>query len=98
MMKLMKRRKIQVDYFKNLNRFKQILYMTMFILYIFSLSSFWTMSFSLSTFKKSNLWQGLKMKVLVAQSCLTLCNPMDYTRQAPLSMGFSRQKWVAIPF
>ena len=28
MMKLMKRRKIQVDYFKNLNRFKQILYMT----------------------------------------------------------------------
>ena len=27
-----------------------------------------------------------KMKVLVAQSCLTLCNPM-----APLSLEFSRQ-------
>ena len=28
------------------------------------------------------------------QSCLTLCNPKDYfaTRQAPLSMGFSRQE------
>ena len=34
-----------------------------------------------------------KMKVLVAQSCLTLCDPMDYiiAYQAPLSMGFSRQ-------
>ena len=28
MLKLMKPRKIQVDYFKNLNGFKQILYMT----------------------------------------------------------------------
>ena len=25
------------------------------------------------------------------QSCLTLCDPMDHIRQAPLSMGFSRQ-------
>ena len=27
--------------------------------------------------------------VLVAQSCLTLCDPIDFTHQAPLSMGSS---------
>ena len=33
--------------------------------------------------------------VLFAQSCLTLCNPMDCrgVRQAPLSMEFSRQEY-----
>ena len=32
------------------------------------------------------------------QSCLTLCNPMDYSHQAPLSMGFSRQEyWSRLP-
>ena len=25
--------------------------------------------------------------------CLTLCHPMDWARQAPLSMGFSRQEY-----
>ena len=30
---------------------------------------------------------------LDAKSCPTLCNPMDYNRQAPLSMGFSRQEY-----
>ena len=38
----------------------------------------------------------------VAQSCPTLCNPMDSSlHQAPLSMGFSRQEyqeWIAISF
>ena len=36
----------------------------------------------------------------VAQSCLTLCNPMEYIdRQAPLSMGISRQEyWSGFPF
>ena len=36
----------------------------------------------------------------VAQSCLTLCNPMDYVaRQASLSMGISRQEyWSGFPF
>jgi len=35
-------------------------------------------------------------KVLVAQSCLTLCNPMD---QALLSIGLSRQEyWSGLPF
>ena len=33
----------------------------------------------------------------VAQSCPTLCDPMDY--QAPLSMGLSRQEyWSGLPF
>ena len=29
----------------------------------------------------------------VAQSCLTLCNPMGYSLAAPLSMGFPRQEY-----
>ena len=34
-----------------------------------------------------------------AQSCLTLCDPMDCSLQAPLSMGFSRQEyWSGLPF
>ena len=33
------------------------------------------------------------------QSCLTLCNSMDCSPQAPLSMGFSRQEyWSELPF
>ena len=27
------------------------------------------------------------------QSCLTLCDPVDHTHQAPLSMGFPRQEY-----
>ena len=35
----------------------------------------------------------------VTQSCLTLCNPMDCSQPAPLSMGFSRhEQWSALPF
>ena len=35
----------------------------------------------------------------VAQSRLTLCDPMDCTCQAPSSMGFSRQDyWSGLPF
>jgi len=36
----------------------------------------------------------------VAQSCLTLCNPMDSSlHQAPPSMGFSGQEyWNGLPF
>ena len=38
--------------------------------------------------------------VSVAQSCPTLCDPMDYiAHQVPLSMGFSRQEyWSALSF
>ena len=33
------------------------------------------------------------------QSCLTLCNPMDCSPQAPLSPGFSRPDyWSGLPF
>ena len=36
---------------------------------------------------------------VVTQSCPTLCNPMECNRQAPLSMGFSRQEcWSGLPF
>ena len=35
---------------------------------------------------------------LVAQSCLTLCDPMTVAGQSPLSMGFSRQEyWCGLP-
>ena len=32
------------------------------------------------------------MGVLVTQSCPTLCDPTDFSHQAPLSMVFSRQE------
>ena len=36
---------------------------------------------------------------LVAKSCLCLGSPWTVARQAPLSMGFSRQKyWSGLPF
>ena len=39
------------------------------------------------------------MKSEVAQSCPTLCDPMDCSHQAPPSMGFSRQEyWSGLPF
>ena len=33
------------------------------------------------------------MRPKLLQSCPTLCNPLDYTLQDPLSMGFSRQEY-----
>ena len=34
----------------------------------------------------------------MAKSCLTLCDPLDCSPQAPLSMGFSRQEyWSGLP-
>ena len=40
------------------------------------------------------------MESEVAQSCPTLCDPIDCVAyQAPLSMGFSRQEyWSVLPF
>ena len=33
------------------------------------------------------------------QSCLTLCDPIDGSHQAPSSLGFSRQEyWSGLPF
>ena len=40
-----------------------------------------------------------KDSVLVSQSCPTLCDPMDYVCQAPLSTEFSRREyWSGQPF
>ena len=38
----------------------------------------------------------LKVKVKVAQSCLTLCDPMDYTVHGILQARIL--EWVAVPF
>ncbi|MES9491624.1 hypothetical protein ABEQ42_12190, partial [Cutibacterium acnes] len=41
----------------------------------------------------------MKSETEVAQSCLTLCNPMTAAHQAPLPMGFSRQEYLSgLPF
>ena len=37
----------------------------------------------------------LKVKVLVTQSCLTVCDPMDYTVHV---LQARTLEWVAIPF
>ena len=40
-----------------------------------------------------------KVKVLVTQSCLTLCTLSTVAHQAPLPMEFSRQEyWSGLPF
>ena len=42
----------------------------------------------------------MNMLCLVAQLCLTLCNPMAVTLQAPLSIGILQARipeWVAMP-
>ena len=47
------------------------------------------------------MWLQLEseVKVLVAQSCPALCNPMDCSLQAPVSMEFSRQEhWSGLLF
>ena len=42
---------------------------------------------------------GLMHVCLVAQSCLTLCDPTTVPLQVPLSMGFPRQEyWSELPF
>ena len=41
----------------------------------------------------------LNLPPSVAKSCPALCNPMDCSRQAPLSVGFPRQEyWGGLPF
>ena len=41
----------------------------------------------------------MKVKVLVAKSCLPLCNPMDCSPPGYCVHGFSRQEyWNALPF
>ena len=39
------------------------------------------------------------MKVFITELCPTLCDPMDYSHQAPRSMEFPRQEyWSGLPF
>ena len=46
-----------------------------------------------------NVWVLKKYKPLVAQLCLTLCDPMDYSPPGSSSMGFSRQEyWSGLLF
>ena len=42
----------------------------------------------------------MKVNVLVVQSCLTICDPMECSHQAPLnSTEFSKQEyWSGLPF
>ena len=39
---------------------------------------------------------GLNVKVIVTQLCLTLCDPMDYTADGILQVRLL--EWVAFPF
>ena len=43
-----------------------------------------------------HIYSKLKVKVKVAQSCLTLCDPMDYTVHGILEARIL--EWVAFPF
>ena len=46
--------------------------------------------------KSINEWNAAANSL---QSCLTPCNPIDGSHQAPLSLGFSRQEhWSGLPF
>ena len=47
----------------------------------------------------TGLFWGWNVKVLVVQSCLTLCDPMDCSPRASSVHGFSRQRyWSGLPF
>ena len=51
------------------------------------------------SFLGSNACMKVKVKMLVIQLCLTLCDPWTVAHQAPLSMEFSRQEsWSELPF
>ena len=48
--------------------------------------------------KVKSFLMKVKSESEVAQSCLTLATPWTAAHQAPLSMGFSRQKyWSGVP-
>ena len=56
----------------------------------------WVMS-SMTSLKLTEYYQA-KVKVLVVQSCLTLCDPMDCSLLDSLFIGFSRQEyWSGLP-
>ena len=49
--------------------------------------------------RQLNWHYAVSLYLLVAQSCLTLCDPMDHSYQGPLSMGILKARmleWVAM--
>ena len=51
--------------------------------------------------EQNNLPDTVRMKVLVTQSCLTLCNPRDCSPPGSSVLGILQARileWVAIPF
>ena len=49
--------------------------------------------------KLKSLWREMKVKVLVPQACLTLCDPMDCGPPGSSAQEFSRQEcWSGLPF
>ena len=52
-----------------------------------------------SPFAMTRLWSMKGSLCLVAQSCLTLCDPLDCSLPGSSSMAFSRQEyWSGLPF
>ena len=58
--------------------------------------------YCLSHLEIPKLWDLEEVAATAAkslQSCLTLCDPIDGSHQAPPSLGFSRQEhWSGLPF
>ena len=51
--------------------------------------------------KQQRSGRDIKVKVLLAQSCLTLCDPMDYSLPGSSIDGVLQARileWVALPF
>ena len=54
----------------------------------------WLTIYSRYYYSKTNSYDTMNIihvKELVAQLCLTFCDPITVAHQAPLSIGFSRQ-------
>ena len=64
------------------------------------LKGFWTFTFSKALLSLVRLRMGEKVKVLEAQLCLILCNPMDCSPPGSAVPGISEARileWVAMP-
>ena len=64
-------------------------------------SIIWSLAFFIVQLSHSYMTTGKTMLCYAKslQSCLTLCDPIDGSHQAPPSLGFSRQgHWSGLPF
>ena len=53
----------------------------------------------MNLFTKQKRRHRCSLRASLLQSCLTLCDPMDGSSLAPVSMGFSRQEyWSGLPW